>query len=429
MNQLVESEDYLKIPGPFTAWPATLLEEVYEVLCRKTCSSYYLNILIQPQIRNFKIQLGSIHYATVFLQQRCPMLENFELTGSIDVIPEFFISVFSHFPHLVKINLSGNVIDDRSFETIGISCHNLQHLNVCGSTIQDAGLRFLSSSKQNIPRCKKLMHVNLQKTRVSREGVGTLLYFHPQLTDLLYEDTIGAYSVVKRLALENNHKTQFIIMGLANVGEYQVKLLSCHEKRDINTEFNIALEHNPNFEEIDIVDSYLRSKILSSFQSWKHLHSLTIGNNDEFAIEFAEGIAPIVSACGSTLRKVSLNKISYVDIELIGKTCNKLEVLTLSHILSYGKIKNLNHRSFCNLEELDFLNEYGCHIAHNILKQLLFNSKNLQYLHLQSLDCLDDILWSQVVRKNNLTSLVSLTLDQCHYIPGQDIEGRTLLSA
>ena len=173
----------------------------------------------------------------------------------------------------------------------------------------------------------------------------------------------------------------------------------------------------------------MRSKILSSFQSCKHLHSLTIGNNDEFAIEFAEGIAPIVSACGSTLRKVSLNKISYVDIELIGKTCNKLEVLTLSHILSYGKIKNLNHRSFCNLEELDFLNEYGCHIAHNILKQLLFNSKNLQYLHLQSLDCLDDILWSQVVRKNNLTSLVSLTLDQCHYIPGQDIEGRTLLSA
>ena len=156
MNNLIESEDYLKTEGPFKVWPARLLEELYEILCRKRCSSYYLNILIQPQIRNFKIQPGTIHYAIVYLQQRCPKLENFELTGSIDVIPDFFIPVFSYFPNLVKINLSGNVIDDRAFETIGIYCQNLQHLNASGSTIQDGGLRDLSKSPQNIPRCKKL---------------------------------------------------------------------------------------------------------------------------------------------------------------------------------------------------------------------------------------------------------------------------------
>ena len=89
MNKLIESEDYLKTEGPFKVWPARLLEELYEILCQKRYSSYYLNILIQPQIRNFKIQPGTIHYAIVYLQQRCPKLESFELTGLIDVIPDF----------------------------------------------------------------------------------------------------------------------------------------------------------------------------------------------------------------------------------------------------------------------------------------------------------------------------------------------------
>ena len=112
---------------------------------------------------------------------------------------------------------------------------------------------------------------------------------------------------------------------------------------------------------------------------------------------------------------LSLNKFQ--------KSCKKLEVLGLSHILNYEKITNLNRGSFCFLEELDFLNEYACRIAHNILKQLLFNGSSIQYLHLQRMDCLDDILWTQVISKNNLSSLVSLTLDQCHSISGEYIAG------
>jgi len=419
MNKLIESEEYLKTIGPFKTWPAQLLEELYEILCRKRCSSFYLNILIQPQIRTFKIQPGTIHYATVFLQRRCPKLESFELTGSIDVNPEFFIDVFSSFPNLVKLDLSGNVIDDRAFETIGIHCQSLQHLNVSSSTIQDGGLRYVSVSPQNVPHCKKLKYVNLLKTRLSKEAVGRLLYFHPLLTDVKYEDIIGAFSEVKRIAAENSNKTQFIVMGLSDV-EYRVKVLSCHEKRDINEEFQNALEHNPEYEEIRIIESLLESKNLSSI-SCKNLQSLELRNNDDFAIDFEDGIAPILSQCGRSLRKLSLEKFCFVDVELIGKTCKKLEILSLSHVIKYGKIKNLNRGSFCFLEELDFLNEYGCHIAHNILKQLLFNGNCLQYLHLQGMDCLDDILWTQVISKNNLTSLVSLTLDQCHSISGEYI--------
>jgi len=92
--------------------------------------------------------------------------------------------------------------------------------------------------------------------------------------------------------------------------------------------------------------------------------------------------------------------------------------LGLSHIISYGRLQNICKGSFCNLEELDLTNDYGCQILSKSLKQLLFFSRNLQYLHLQRMECLDDVLWSQLMSKNNLTNLISLTLDQCHSLSG-----------
>ena len=67
----------------------------------------------------------------------------------------------------------------------------------------------------------------------------------------------------------------------------------------------------------------------------------------------------------------------------------------------------------------------------NILRQLLWNSYNLQSLHLQLVDSLDDIVWSEIVSSNPLDNLISLTLDQCHCISGdvlQDIITRYLIN-
>ena len=409
MSQLLESDAYLQTRGPFHTWPSSLLEDLYTLICSKRCSSYYLNILIQPQIRQLKIQPGTVHYAISFLQERCPKLQCLELTGSVDIIPEFFITVFASFPHLVKINLSGNVIDERSFETIGSTCHNLTVLNVGGSTITDHGLKFLSRSAQNIPRCQQLQHINLLRTRVSKTGVGSFLYFHPLLTDLIYEDTIGALAEMEAL-------------GCGGERQYRVKVLSCHENRDINEEFGNSIDENPEYEGLEIVDAYLRTSSLYPVMNNHHLQYLQIGNNDSFLIDFEEGIAPILSSCGNGLKKLVLDKFRYIDIEFIGKTCQKLQNLSLSHMISYGQLMNICEEYFCNLEELQITNEYGCHVFSNILRQLLFFCSNLQYLYLQLVDCLDDMLWTQVMCQNTFTHIISATLDQCHSISGDTIE-------
>ena len=89
---------------------------------------------------------------TSVLQDRCKALQSFKLTGSHSMNPEHFIPVFKHFPRLVKIDLSENLIDDRAFNNIGANCHFLRVLNVSGSSISDLGLKFLSRSEQNVPR-------------------------------------------------------------------------------------------------------------------------------------------------------------------------------------------------------------------------------------------------------------------------------------
>ena len=409
MTEMMESEAYLQTSGPFQTWPASLLEDLYTLLCRKRCSSYYLHVLIQPQIRKFEIQPGTVHYAIGFLQERCPKLQCLELTGSVDIMPEFFIPVFKFFPCLVKINLHGNVIDERSFDTIGSTCHSLAVLNVGNSTITDCALKFLSRSAEKIPRCQQLQHINLLKTRVSNSGVGSFLYLHPLLRDLLYEDTIGALAEMENL-------------GCGGLFQYRVKVLTCHHNRDINQEFLTAVEENPEYEGVEIVDSLLRSSSLYPIMNSQHLQYLQIGNDNSFLIDFEEGIAPILTTCGGSLQKLVLDKFRYIDIELIGKTCPKLQNLSLSHMISWGKVMNICTEQFSNLEELTLTNEYGSHLFSNIVRQLLFFCSKLQYLHLQLVDCLDDILWSEILCQNSLSCLISVTLDQCHSISGDIME-------
>ena len=409
MSDLLETDGYLDTPGPFTTWPASMLEDLYMILCRKRCSSYYLHLLIQPQLRRFKIQPGTVHYALGFLQDRCPKLQCLELTGSVDIIPEFFITVFRSFPYLVKINLHGNVIDERSFDTIGSTCHGLVVLNVGHSTITDCGLKFLSRSEQNTPRCQQLQNINLLNTRVSKAGVGSFLFYPPLLTDLVYEDTIGALAEMNSL-------------GCAGLTEYRVKVLSCQEKRDINKEFLVAVEENPDYEGLEIVDCFLRSSNLYPVMNNHQLQYLQVGNSDSFFIDFEEGIAPILSSCGANLQKLVLDKFRYIDICLVGRMCPSLQNLSLSHVISWGQVMNICPGYFSHLEELQLSNQYGSHLFSNIIKQLLFFSSKLQYLQLQMVDCLDDILWFQIICQNSLTNLISLTLDQCHSISGDIIE-------
>ena len=69
--------------------------------------------------------------------------------------------------------------------------------------------------------------MNLARTRVTRAGVASFLYYHPALRSLQYEDTLGALTQVDKLgeesysALEAIFLLAMIIISAANrlIGE------------------------------------------------------------------------------------------------------------------------------------------------------------------------------------------------------------------
>ena len=328
INMLLDSDMYCDLSTPLDTLPASLLEDMYSVICRRKCGPQYLHVLIQPQIRHIVIQPGTIHFALSFLQQRCQRLQSLDLTGSTHMNPELFIPVFKHFPNLVTLNLCDNVIDDRSFNNIGITCHSLRHLNVGRSTISDLGLQFLSRSQQNVGRCQMLETINLDKCRVTRKGVASFIFYHPSVRNLVYEDTVGALFELQKLGC-----------GAEDGFLFNISLLTAESEQDpVDDELRSAVMMNPAVTGVRMLSTKLSNSGLYSLMNCKSLTYLNITNTDLFRVDFDEGIMPVLTECGHNLETLILDRFKHVDIGSVGKLCPKMKKLSLSHIVHFSQL-------------------------------------------------------------------------------------------
>ena len=325
LNSLMESDGYLSVKSPVAYLPSSLLEDMYSVICRRRCFAHYLHVLIQPQIRHLEIQPGTIHHAITFLQQRCAQLRSLSLTSSTFLNPELFIPIFQHFPNLVKLNLSGTVIDDRAFATIAATCHKLRYLNVSRSTISAWGLLALSISDHNILRCQQLEFINLEKCRVTKTDVASFLYYHPRLHHLVYEDTVG------------------VLGHLASLGGcdviFNISMLTCEgEKDQVDEVLRSAVSMVTRVTSIKMTGTRLTNTGLYPLMNCHHLQHLHIINTDMFQVDFDEGLSPILVEVGSSLTTLELDRFKHVDISFLGRHCTKLKKLSLSHVVHYGTL-------------------------------------------------------------------------------------------
>jgi len=398
---LTESDAFLREEGPFVTFPPSLLEDLLQEVCRQRCSALHLHLLIQPQLRKLKVQSGTVHHALHFLQLRCPGLRCIELGSQRDIVPELFIRVFASFPHLVRIDLSDTCIDDRAFDTIGSHCKGLQVLEISHSTVTDNGLRFISQGPKGEHRCPKLTTLGLKGARVSRRGVAALLHYHPALKDLQYEDTIGALAELE---------------ALGHPWQGKLDALTCSDSRDIGGDLESALEQNPVFHTLQLKNTTVRSESLYPVMKNTQLRCLELTSNDEFLVEWGEGVAPLLSSVGSSLTSLTLDRLHHVDSSIIGENCPQLVQLSISHVATFAPVMVEGPPVFKKLESLTLLNSYGNHILSTAVRQLLLNCVRLQELHLQLVDTLDDLLWEQVATSNPLQHLVTATFDQCHGI-------------
>jgi len=157
--------------------------------------------------------------------------------------------------------------------------------------------------------------------------------------------------------------------------------------------------------------SDLTRSILEITSTWTNLKHLELGNSNfsQYTIYFCEHISPVLQALGPSLVSLSLEKLKYVDIEVIGQLCPRLNTLKLSRILSFSNTHSTRHGNiFCELTELIILNSLGSRLTEETLHMLL-SAKKLEIIFLQFVPSMTGSVWSKL----NIKDLKTLILEEC----------------
>ena len=144
-------------------------------------------------------------------KEKCHNLLSLDFTCCTSIQPGFFIKFFYNFPLLTKINLTGSLVDDETFNSIGSLCSGLREMIATDSTISDKGLLHLCRGEEGL-RCRNLVSVSLAKTKCSAWGVASMLHFHPRLVYLGWPDiSLVFQSFQDPDMVETTGQVQFVV--------------------------------------------------------------------------------------------------------------------------------------------------------------------------------------------------------------------------
>ena len=84
------------------------------------------------------------------------------------------------------------------------------------------------------------------------------------------------------------------------------------------------------------------------------------------AINFYEGVAPVLDGCGETMKKLVLENIPEIDISVIGEKCKGLRSLALSGTTTYRMMATHDPNQFRSLKNLELWDgSMCCHVVFN----------------------------------------------------------------
>jgi len=414
MNRLLNSdgEDYKKVPGPFFDLPSSLLEDIIQAVYEeRSLPKESLHQLLLPQLKHYIVRnRASLHIQTALLQEKCHNLLSLDFTCCTSIQPGFFIKFFYNFPLLTKINLTGSLVDDETFNSIGSLCSGLREMIATDSTISDKGLLHLCRGEEGL-RCRNLVSVSLAKTKCSAWGVASMLHFHPRLVHLGWPDISLVFQsfqdpdMVETTGQKSPSK--LFLRKLEFSGETVTEdticsgLLLCPQV--------VSLVIRPLAPPSPLLRDLLAASTISSLD----LGSPKLTLNP---LQFEEDVVPMLRSLGSRLTSLTLYRLPDIDVLMLGELCPRLTLLRFSAITSFLPVFDLSQKSFPMLQELELLNSVGAHIYTNTLRQLLVASTALRHLKFQFVDTLNDEVCAELLRANPLKQLRTLTLDQCHSV-------------
>ena len=284
------------------------------------------------------------------------------------------------------------------------------------TTVTDRGLEYLSvavtSQGEVRPRCPALLSLNLEQTRCSASGVAQFLFYHPALLSLRYHNFSPVFQHFTSQEFKEFTRQQ------KTSPVFNLRHLSFADGPVSEAGFVTALSSCPLLASLVVRQTDLSNHLLADMMSLTNITDLHLGNSSfsQHSLHFDDGIIPLLWALGDKLRRLNLEKFNQVDILQLGVLCPRLEYLRLSCVGSYLPVFDFSQPVFTGLQELELLNTRGALIVSKALHQLLDSALALTHLKLQFVETLTDTLMSEILAINPLSSLETVTLDQCHSI-------------
>ena len=206
-------------------------------------------------------------------------------------------------------------------------------------------------------RCPNLVALDVSETRVTGDGLTLFLHTHPNAVSVEHQDTVLAF---RRLPCGGAEKQQ---SALAKLTCSDCSLLS-------DDALDAAVANCRRVESVSLTNAAppgIGNESLYRLMTMRHLRELHLGNYDGggqsapgCAINFYEGVAPVLETCGAALKKLVLENIPEVDVAVIGEKCGGLLKLALSGTTMYKAVAKRDPDHFSHLISLELWDDFQC---------------------------------------------------------------------
>lgn len=426
--------------GPFEYLTSDLIENIIKALLdRKMLKRHHLELLLQTRVNQLNLSLcnKTLPINNSFLLTvgfRLTSLRNLCLDLCKNISPSCLIDVLSSMPQIQSLSLGWSKTNDSVVAAICENCLALRELSLQGcACVTDKSIDAIihCTTEENLncscrsgqPALKHLSRLNVSETRVTANGLRRTLSHLSSLRHLHHEDGVLAFC-------GNDLK---IISNLNSNFNHVIQSLTQTSLTPANNNNNSKTQQFPLFDSVhakDFVESFphLNSLVLHTKLSdnavlclsrLRCLARLDLYDSSE-TLTFSGGILPLLTACGSTLRELTLNELDEVDLLAVLGLCSEsltslfcLGVTFFSETYSFpGDVINQT----CSLRSLHVLPFGENNLSFIELQKVLQMCVQITNIHLNNIQVIDDGLLGKVLLHNPLKHLSEACFTDCNRI-------------
>ncbi|XP_066995283.1 uncharacterized protein [Anabrus simplex] len=428
-SDLLLSEEYLFVEGPFVDMPQTLLDDLAEEMKHVTyLRKHHLHLFLTPPMTTWTGHgVADLLIAFPLLITRCKKLKRLDISYLRHVNPNVLLGLVPNFTELVSLNLRMTLTVDQVLAEVGEHCPCLRELNLAATPITDRGMVLLCVAEDGRRRAQSLVRLVVTETYITGAGATVVLQSLPNLREFDYDHIFEAIELVEKWdqGIESRllHGLGIRLDAETSPAPSALKLTTLQSTAEhVRIQgLEAATRLCPDATTIALANAWLPSEALYKLMLFNKLTSLSLTNSEGLTLDFYDGVLPLLSVCGEHLQNLILANFTTVDIMGIGRACKQIRNLALSNIAQYDPVGPICPEMFNQLQALELWSDPHADLTPAMFRQLLLFGPDIRNLLFKGCEILSDKFMTEILQANPMKKLSHLTLDHCHALSGRII--------